>query len=704
MPLFRKNPPPSRERTVAERERERIDRERRRAERGGRPFDETLLTPRADDGTGDTPSPPEPGLASDADSRRGDADDYADVTGYPDDHSDLAARAAAAGREEPERRLDLDEHPEAAADEGALGDAGENDRGEATDAHGHSGGDKDAVVAPLPPSAPEPDMGAMSAAPPPLPADVSGPPTEAHTIARDDTPDSAGPPPPPPPPPPAPESPPGPESPPAPEPPSLPPPPPDAPVEDPQPAVLGEEPVRGAAHNGLGQTDVSAVARQHGAPPPYLGDHAAHTEESEEEHEEPLAPVALDPLAPVAVDTRGDVPLPVAASPPPVGERLPPPPSRRDSLLERRERRMRQQRAHRREVSGVVTRGRVGALIALLLIGIVVWFAFSLLQPAHGAAHGQVLVTVPRGANAGQVGSLLARDGVVSSGFFFNLRATLDGKRGDLHPGTFRLQRDMSYGAAIDALSRPPPAAIIVKIAIPEGKSRNAIAALATADGLSGDYRAASVRSPLLDPRRYGAPRHVPSLEGFLFPATYQLKAGAGAARLVAEQLTAFRHNFGHVEVALARRHRLTPYELLTVASMIEDEAQVARDRPLIAAVIYNRLRDGMPLGIDATIRYAIGGNFARPLTESDLHISSPYNTRTHTGLPPTPIGNPGLASIAAAAHPAHVRYLYYVAAADGCGEHAFSSSYARFLRDSAAYQAAVRANGGRAPTCRAHR
>ena len=697
MPLFRKNPPPSRERTVAERERERIDRERRRAERGGRPFDETLLTPRADDGTGDTPSPPEPGLASDADPRRGDADDYADVTVYPDDHSDLAARAAAAGREEPERRLDLDQHPEAAPDQGAPGDAEENDRGEATDAHGHSGGDKDAVVAPLPPSASEPDIGAMSAAPATPPADLSGPPTEAHTIARDDTPGSAGPPPPPP----------TPEPPPRPEPPPTPPPAPepDAAVDDPQRAVLGEEPVRGAAHNGLGQTDVSAVARQHGAPPPYLGDHAAHTGEGEEEQEEePLAPVALDPLAPVAVDTLSDVPLPVAASPPPVGERLPPPPSRRDGLLERRERRMRQQRAHRREVNGVVTRGRVSALIALVLVGVIAWFALSLLQPAHGSAHGQVFVTVPRGASAGQVGSLLARDGVVSSGFFFNVRATLDGKRGDLHPGTFRLQRDMSYGAAIDVLSRPPPAAIIVKVTVPEGRSRNAIAALAAADGLSGDYRAASVRSPLLDPRRYGAPRRTPSLEGFLFPATYQLKAGSGVARLVAEQLTAFRQNFGHAEVALARRHRLTPYELLTVASMIEDEAQVSRDRPLIAAVIYNRLRDGMPLGIDATIRYAIGGNFSRPLTESDLHISSPYNTRTHVGLPPTPIGNPGLASIRAAARPAHVSYLYYVAGADGCGEHSFSSSYAQFLRDSAAYQAAVRANGGRAPTCHAHR
>jgi uncharacterized YceG family protein len=138
---------------------------------------------------------------------------------------------------------------------------------------------------------------------------------------------------------------------------------------------------------------------------------------------------------------------------------------------------------------------------------------------------------------------------------------------------------------------------------------------------------------------------------------------------------------------------------------MIEREAQVARDRPLIAAVIYNRLHLGMPLGIDATIYYALAqreglGVYGRELTAAQLRLDSPYNTRLHAGLPPTPIANPGMASIEAAAHPARVRYLYYVAAPDGCGEHVFSSSYAQFERDAAAYQAAVRRNGGRLPTC----
>jgi UPF0755 protein len=107
-----------------------------------------------------------------------------------------------------------------------------------------------------------------------------------------------------------------------------------------------------------------------------------------------------------------------------------------------------------------------------------------------------------------------------------------------------------------------------------------------------------------------------------------------------------------------------------------------------------------MPLGIDSTIRYALH-DYSKPLTESQLQIDSPYNTRTHHGLPPTPISNPGLASIDAAAHPAHVSYLYYVNGADGCGELVFSTSEAQFERNAAAYREALAKHGGRVPSCR---
>ncbi len=195
----------------------------------------------------------------------------------------------------------------------------------------------------------------------------------------------------------------------------------------------------------------------------------------------------------------------------------------------------------------------------------------------------------------------------------------------------------------------PPPSATVrvVKVVIPEGENRLQIAEIAAADGLTGSYAKAAERSPILNPVTYGAPRDTPNLEGFLFPATYDMVAGAPVSRLVAEQLEAFQERFGAEEVQRARALHITPYQLLTVASMVEREALVPGDRAKIAAVIYNRLRDGMPLGIDATIYYAVEqakgiATYTGELTESQLHIDSPYNTRTHRGLPPTPISNPG--------------------------------------------------------------
>ena len=354
---------------------------------------------------------------------------------------------------------------------------------------------------------------------------------------------------------------------------------------------------------------------------------------------------------------------------------------------------------------GTFTRRRIAAAAGLIAAGLLVWFFVALFQPFAGSGSGRVIVEIPKGASASRIGSILARDRVVPSGLLFDLRALLEGKRGELHSGRYELRRNMSYAAAIDALSKPPPAAIIERVVIPEGFTRTQIAALARADYLSGDYLAASRRSQQLALKRYGAPAGTSSLEGFLFPATYEMTAGAPASRLVSEQLLAFRERFS---AALRRRARalgLTPYELLTVASMVEREAKVPADRPRIAAVIYNRLRRGMLLGVDATVYYAIElqrgiATYTGPLTASLLRIDSPYNTRTHKGLPPTPISNPGLASIEAAARPARVPYLYYVAAADGCGEHVFSTTYARFQADVAAYDAAVSRNHGQPPTC----
>jgi len=176
------------------------------------------------------------------------------------------------------------------------------------------------------------------------------------------------------------------------------------------------------------------------------------------------------------------------------------------------------------------------------------------------------------------------------------------------------------------------------------------------------------------------APRRRTNLEGFLFPATYDFLAKTTSRQLVGAQLQAFCQNWRSVDLEYAKSKNLTPYDVLTIASMVEKEAQVAAERPLIAAVIYNRLHNRMPLGIDATLRYGLHIAPTQSILQSQLDSDSPYNTRKVPGLPPTPIANPGLASIRAAAHPANVDYLYFVRKPDKI-HHFFTASDTAFAQ-----------------------
>ncbi|MFN2468094.1 MAG: endolytic transglycosylase MltG [Gaiellaceae bacterium] len=167
-------------------------------------------------------------------------------------------------------------------------------------------------------------------------------------------------------------------------------------------------------------------------------------------------------------------------------------------------------------------------------------------------------------------------------------------------------------------------------------------------------------------------------LEGFLFPATYDFLARTSTSRLIRDQLRAFNRNWRKVNLRYARSKNLTAYDVLIIASMIEKEVIAPEERKLVSAVIYNRLRARMPLGIDATIRYALDVPPTKSLTRSQLRHPTRYNTRRYRGLVPTPIANPGLASMQAAARPADVDYLYFVRKPDRI-HHFFTASYAEF-------------------------
>jgi UPF0755 protein len=247
----------------------------------------------------------------------------------------------------------------------------------------------------------------------------------------------------------------------------------------------------------------------------------------------------------------------------------------------------------------------------------------------------------------------------------------------------------------------PPPPPVAVKppaltIVFPEGFTRREMA-----DRIKAVNEIARNRrniSPRLNAQAYlkaTAASRIPGkfaedgrrrpLEGFLFPASYEFEPKTTSRQLINRQLEAFERNWGKVDLAYAESKNLTPYDVLTIASLIEKEVSEPEERALVSAVIYNRLRIGMSLGIDATIRYGLNVPATESLRESHLESLNPYNTRRHAGLPPTPIANPGLASMQAAAHPAPVDYLYFVRKPDK-RHHFFTASAQEFENYKAAH------------------
>jgi UPF0755 protein len=237
------------------------------------------------------------------------------------------------------------------------------------------------------------------------------------------------------------------------------------------------------------------------------------------------------------------------------------------------------------------------------------------------------------------------------------------------------MRRRLALIAALAGLTVPIAGAaqpVTLRIVFPEGWSvrqmadraaevrRIAIAKRHVTPVLSGrGYAAAAARAT--PPRAFRPFLKRRSVEGFLFPALYEFLPSSTAASLIARQIETFEGRWRTVDLRTAKTRGLTPYDVLTIASLVEKETVVPAERALVSAVIANRLARGMPLAIDASIRYGLGVEGTRPLTAAHLRSSSPYNTHRFEGLPPTPITNPGLPSMRAAAKPAAVTYLYYL-------------------------------------------
>jgi len=318
-----------------------------------------------------------------------------------------------------------------------------------------------------------------------------------------------------------------------------------------------------------------------------------------------------------------------------------------------------------------------GALLIVATAAAVYVFS-SVLSPVDRQAPERVVV-IPPGSGAAEIGRLLEQAGIVRRASDFVYAARVRGVTRRLRGGEYRLSPAMSLPAVVDAIARGQ--VVLHAVTIPEGFTAEQIVQILAAQGLGDAARLRALVRSGKDRFPHVFLRDVPggSLEGYLFPDTYQLP------RFLDEQavIATFLDRFEDVVVPIWQRAGggRSLHEVVTLASMVEREARLASERPLIAGVLYNRLRRGWRLEVDATVLYALGRH--KPIvTYEDLKVNSPFNTYLHVGLPPGPIASPGLAAIEAALRPVQTDYLFYVARSDG--SHAFSRTLAE-------HQAAVR-------------
>lgn len=293
------------------------------------------------------------------------------------------------------------------------------------------------------------------------------------------------------------------------------------------------------------------------------------------------------------------------------------------------------------------------------------------------AAGRPVQIEVPSGSSTEDIAKRLAEAGVVPNSSMFLVRSRLAGADGELKAGIYDFQTGMPYDVVIGRLTEGPPIKYVTLV-VPEGFTIEQIAArVETQVGVPA--------AEFTDLAKHGAGTfgrdylsgHGDSLEGYLFPKTYRIREGSTAAEVIEIMISQFERETAGLDMSYVRSHGLNLHDLVTMASMIEMEAKLDAERPIIASVIYNRLAKKMYLEIDATIEYVLPGHRFR-LRNQDLRTDSRYNTYLYKGLPPGPISSPGLASLKAAAAPASTDYIYYVLTGRD-GSHTFTVTFEEF-------------------------
>ena len=320
----------------------------------------------------------------------------------------------------------------------------------------------------------------------------------------------------------------------------------------------------------------------------------------------------------------------------------------------------------------------LAAFLALLgLVG-----AWVLVHQPAAIEAGEQVIQVSRGAGLQQIAGHLHDAGLIRHPLLFVLYAKAKGMASRLQAGEYVLHTNMSAAEILDILYRGRVRRHV--LTIPEGATLRDVAALAAAKGMGSQQRVLEIGADAAFIASLGLA--VPSLEGYLFPDTYHVTRDMDAGDLLTLMARTFERNYTPEIAAKARELGLSRHAVVTLASLIEKEAQLDSERNLIAAVFHNRLRRGMRLQCDSTVIYALGEAFEGDLRKADLRVDSPYNTYRHAGLPPGPIANPGQRSIAAAVAPADVTYLYFVATREN-GAHHFSNTLREHNRAVRKYQ-----------------
>jgi len=336
----------------------------------------------------------------------------------------------------------------------------------------------------------------------------------------------------------------------------------------------------------------------------------------------------------------------------------------------------------------------VAVLAAAVLVAVAVAVGGGLWARAQMDPGGRpgptVTVVIPKGASTSAIGDLLAKAGVIHDGSLFPLYVKLKGSA-VLYPGTYHLARNSPYYQALAAL-KAGPKLLVDKLVIPEGFTVEQIAqAVARLPGLHLSAAAllsaaasGAVRSPY-------EPAGVNNLEGLLFPATYEISQDDTVIDVLEDMVGAFDDRAAQIGLAAAAsKLGYSPYQVVTVASIVEREAKFSSDFGPVASTLYNRLRLGMPLGADSTQTYYLRQSDPTLVpSAAQLDQPSPYNTRLNKGLPPTAISSPGFAALAAAAAPPTTSYLYFVEV-NPDGKLGFASNTAGFV----SLQAQCRAAG----------